>query len=303
MIVPRALHFLDLRAVGFLPRQELRDFLSYASKVQATGLTNIVTTQADTFIVGGLLSVNAVAVYVTGANFATQLRAVPMNALGPISIALSRAYGQGGDAEAVRVFTRLQRRWVQATTGWTATAVGAAYFGVSSWLGPQFRLSGVVACILVAANGVSLWAFTLLLLLGAVGRPGIETRFAVVAVALNLALTVPLVLLFGVLGTVSATAVGGVVGSVYLVRLARSRYDPALRSFFRDVPVLPAVLTMTTVVLLELLVRPVVPRGALGLIVCGVAAAPGLVVFTLSLLGPRTALSMARQRRLASFSA
>lgn len=296
LILPRSLRYLDRSSVGFMAWPDLREFLRYAFRVQLTGLTNIVNTQADTFIVGRLLSVSAIAVYGTGANFASQLRNVPINALGPISTALSAAYGRGGDREAVEVFNRLQRRWVQGCTAWCATALGAAYFGVSTWLGPQFELSGVVACLLTAANAVNLWTGMLTVLLSAVGRPGIEVRYAIVSVAVNIGLTIPLVLAFGLLGTVAATATGSMVASLYLVRLARTRYDPGLRSFLRDVPVLPAVVSVTVVVLLELLVAPVVPRGALGLVLCGVVAAPGLVVFAVVLLGPRPALTLARSR-------
>ena len=303
LIVPKTLPFLDRQAIGFMPRDELRSFLRYAGTVQAGGLTGIISTQADTFIVGRLLSVSAIAIYGTGANFALQMRNVPANFLVPISTSVSQAYGRGGDAEAVQVFTRLQRRWVQGSTGWCSVALGAAYFGVTSWLGPQFETSGMVACLLTASATVNLWTGTLTALLSAVGRPSIEVRYVTLAVVINVALTIPLVLWLGVLGTVLATAVGGIVGSLYLVEIARRRYDPHLRSFLADVPVMPALFTVGIVTTLEVICRPLVPRGAVGLLVAGLVASPGLAAYTMLLVGPKRAVALAQVRLRSRISA
>ncbi len=296
LVLPPSLRYLDRSSVGLMPRHELTAFLRYSVSVQVTGLANIVTTQLDTFVVGRLLSVSSVSIYGTGASFALQLRSVPVNVLGPMATSVSQAFGRGGDAEAVEVFTRLQRSWVQGSTAWSATALGATYFGVSAWLGPEFRTAAVIACLLTAANMVNLWTGALTILLNAVGRPAIETRYVAVAVVVNVALTIPLVIWLGVLGTVLATALGTAIGSLYLLATARRRYDPALRSFLRDVPVTAGLAAAAAVVLAELAIRPWVPNGAVGLIFCGAAAVPGPVVFALVLLGPRAALSLGRRR-------
>jgi O-antigen/teichoic acid export membrane protein len=55
----------------------------------------------------------------------------------------------------------------------------------------------------------------------AVGRPGLETRCSTAWTVVNLVLTVPFVLLFGIIGVVSATAIAGMVASVYFVFLCR----------------------------------------------------------------------------------
>lgn len=295
-ILPRSLPFLDRHAKGFMPRIELRAFLKYAGSVQLTGLTGIFKSQADTFIVGRLLSVVAVAIYGAGASFALQLRNLPLNALGPISASLAQAYGRGGDAEAMAVFTTLQRRWVQGTAGWSAVALGASYFGVSTWLGPRFHESGVVAAILVGADAVNIWTGTLTLLLIAVGRPAVETRYSVLGVVINIGLTIPFVYAFGLLGTVSATALGNGIASLYLVRIARKHYDPHLRSFLREVPYLAVGCTVAVVVLLELLLQPLVPEGPVGLLCCGLIASPGFAVYGVLLLGPRRAWAQIQRR-------
>ena len=299
LTVPKALSFLDWHEKGFMPGAELKRFLSYAIKVQATGLTAIVSQQADTLIVARFLSVASVSIYGVGATFATQLRGVAFNVLGPMATAIAQAFGRGGEKEALTLFTTLQRRWVQIATAWCSAGLGAVYFGITSWLGSGFKTAGVVACVLTGAYALHMWTGTLTALLTAVGRPGIEARYATVAVVVNIVLTIPLVMWLGLLGTVLATGLGLVIGSIFYVGIARRRFRADLPSFFADVPIVPAAFAAATVVLLELLARPIVPNGGVGLIVCGSMAIPGLLVFVAALVGLPQGIALIREWRRA----
>lgn len=90
------------------------------------------------------------------------------------------------------------------------------------WLGPELALSGAVAAVLLVGYVVQV-AFTGMrtCFVRSIGRPGLETRYSWCSTVVNLALTVPLTLLFGVVGVVMATSIGLVAGSLYLVVLCR----------------------------------------------------------------------------------
>jgi O-antigen/teichoic acid export membrane protein len=297
-IVPRAIGFLDFHGLRPMERAERREFLAFGLKRQATSITAIVNQQADTFIVAKFLTVTSVGLYGPGATFANQLRAVPLNVLTPMSTAIAQAYGVGGDESAVRLFTQLQRRWVQISTGWCATAVAASYFGVLAWLGPEFRTSAIVATTLSAAYALHLWTGTLTALLSAVGRPGLEVRYSAFSVVLNVALTIPLLMWLGIIGTVLATAISLVVASVYYLHLARARYRADLPSFFADVPVVPALAAMSLVGAIELVIESHLPVGPAGLVIAGLAAGPGLGLYALLLVGPAQVRRTAQQTAL-----
>nr|WP_269204545.1 polysaccharide biosynthesis C-terminal domain-containing protein [Motilibacter deserti] len=296
LLVPGAMRSLSRSGVALLPRSELWDYLKYASRVQVVGLIGIINTQADALITAAFLSVRHVGLLSAGANFGNQLRYVPVNALVPIATLLGQAYGEKGEVESHEDFRRLQRLWVIGSTGWSVVALVAVYFGVSAWLGEGYQTSAVVATIVVAGHGVNLWTGVTTLWLGIIGRPELEVRYAVISVTLNVLLTLALVVPAGVVGVVTATAVGQALSSLYLLRIVRRNLDHPVRSFLRDIPVLPALAAALTGLALELAVRPVTPTGPLGLVVCGVAAAPAFVVYALLAVGPRTALAMVRSR-------
>ena len=128
-------------------------------------------------------------------------------------------------------------------------------------------------------------------------RPGIESRFGFFSVAVNVVLTVPL-LLVGPVGVVAATGAGQLLGLAYLLRAARSQISPDLPNPLRSVPILESAATCAVVVAIELAIRPVVPNGGLGLLVCALPVPVGLFTYLVAILGVRrfggVAAAMAR---------
>ncbi len=286
VIAPAASRYLQRSAVGFVPWFELRQFLSYAWRAQMVGVASLVNLQADALITGAILPVRFVGIYGAGGNLANQLRNVPINALGPIQTVLARIYGREGQAAALLEFERLQRVWVRGSSAWCSAAVGALYFGVSSWLGADYRLSGVVAVVLTIGNTVNLYTGTLTILCQVLGRPGIEARYGFISMALNLGLTVPLALAAGLIGVISATALAQIIGSLLLLRIVRRRLHVPVSSFLSHMPWMAMVATVGVVVGLESTIRAIVPNGALGLVVCAVPGAIGVAFFAAVDVGP-----------------
>ena len=292
VIVPSAMRYLVRGGVSLLPVAEIRAFLKYAVKVQASGLMTLINTETDALIIGAVLPVRNVGIYGTGANFASQLRRVTYNVLSPIQSVLGRSVGRVGAEAALVEFHRVQRLWVVFVTGWCSVALGAVYFGVTAWLGPSLRLAGVVSTVLMAGHLVNLWTGTLSAWVRAVGKPELEAWYGFVGVVLNLVLTVALIFPFGILGVVIATASGQVLGSLYFQVIARRRLGGNLRPFVAEVPVIPGIVAAAATVGLEAVLHPFVPQGAVGLLLSGLVAAPPLALFFVMTLGPRRTWSL-----------
>ena len=297
LLLPRSLQHLAREGLKLLPWVELRAFLGYAGKVQGVTLSRLINTTADNIIAGAFLRpVANVGKLAAGSSFAEQLRSVPNNALLPMLTVIGRALGEGDEKKAVEEFRRLQRFWVTVCTGWSVTAVGAAFFGLRHWLGGAYAVSGTAAAVLIVGNMFNLWAAPTALWAGLVGRPEIEARYALSTVAVNAALTVALVIPFGIVGIVTGTAVGQVAGSMYLRRLCRQRLEVSLPTFLHDVPWLPALACGAGNILVELAVSPFLPHGALGLLSCAAVAAPAFIVYFVATLGPRRLRLLVVQR-------
>uniref|UniRef100_UPI001EF64184 polysaccharide biosynthesis C-terminal domain-containing protein n=1 Tax=Frankia sp. CiP3 TaxID=2880971 RepID=UPI001EF64184 len=172
----------------------------------------------------------------------------------------------------------LQSRWLPAVFGYGAVATAAGSFGVQIWLGPHYLLGGLVAAVLMAGYSVHVGLTGMrTCFVRAVGQPGLETRYSVVTTALNVILTIPLALLFGVVGVVSATAAALILASLYFMRLCRRlaglHEDSLSRQWFATISV-AALLTVTG----EIFVAATPWRGMLGLGMAGIPALLGLGV-------------------------
>jgi O-antigen/teichoic acid export membrane protein len=288
MLIPAGTRYLTSRDFHLLSRSELKAFLGFSSRVQMTSLSTVVNNQMDAFVIAAVLPIRIVAFYNTGSNFAFQLRTVLSNGLGPASNVLGNEMGAHGQDRMRLEFRRVLRLWVVIVCGWTAAGIGAAYFGIVAWLGPQFRLGGQVAVLLTAGYAFTLFAGMYQLYASIQGRPGLLTRSALLTVAVNTVLTIPLVFV-GPLGVVAATAFSAMSGCLYLQRILHRHLDADMPTFAEFVPIVPVGLCIGVTVALEFLIRPYTGSGALGLLSCSLPAVVGLAAYGVAVLGPRRA--------------
>jgi O-antigen/teichoic acid export membrane protein len=245
--------------------------------------------QLDTFLVG-TLSVRTLGIYNTGNSLATQLSNLVSNVLGPTAVQLGNTYGKEGGERVFEQFRRMQRVWVAAVTGWSAVGMAAVYFGVVAWLGPRFHLGGWVAIVIIAGYIPVQCSSMLALYVNAMLQAGIAMRYGLVMLALNVVLMVPLSLL-GAVAVAAAAGVAQVVSAAYFVYMARRTIRADIPNFFTQMPVLRAAAAAMVTLVLELLLRPHLSTGPLGLLECVPPAIVGLAVFACLFAGPRRAAS------------
>ena len=207
----------------FLPsRATAREVAGYSSRMQLSALTGFVNTQLDAIVIAAVLPVRYVGLYQIGVQVASAVRSLPLYAFPPLMIRLTTIFRLQGREETAAEFDRLERRWLPAVLGYGLVATAAVGFSIPVWLGDRYALSGAVGVVLLGAYTAHVGLTGMrTCYVRAVGRPGLETRYLTAWTVVNAVLTVPLALLFGVLGVVGATALGGIVASVYFTALCR----------------------------------------------------------------------------------
>jgi O-antigen/teichoic acid export membrane protein len=264
-VVPSVISRIQLRGARLLTWRETKPILAYSTRVQAFTVSSIINLQADALIVGAVLPLRDVAWYGTGALLATQLRAIPMNAAGPLVTRLARTYGRSGSSETFDIFARIQEIWTTLTSCFMALAVGASMFVVEAWLGPRFAPAGLVCAILTAGNLINLLTAPLTIYLQVIGRPDVELRYGAIGAVVNVLFTLAFVWV-GLYGIVGATAAAQAVGSLLLVRISRARVSRVIPSFLKQIPT-KACLTVGLVAggLDFVVVQVLASRGVVGL--------------------------------------
>jgi len=287
LIIPPAWRYLNHRGIAFVSGDVLKDFFGYSWKVQLSSLMDLTAMQGDHLIVGKLAA-GQYAFFGPGANFAQQLRMVPMNAFSPLQAMLGRAVGAVGGEGARAEYERLQRLWVIGVVGWVVCAAPAAYFAVSRWLnlsevkgGQMSDLPGLSASVLLIGHLFYLIAVIQVIWCLSLGHSELELRYGIVGLVLNLVGTIALIIPFGVLGSIVATAVSQLVAALALTWMMRRKLSVQTSSPWRAVPydvaLLAAALSYLGAWGMSLLVGDL--RGALALVACGAGAIPALIVY------------------------
>ncbi len=207
----------------FLPSvATVREVAGYSGWMQLSALTGFVNTELDALVIAAVLPIRYVGLYQIGMQMASAVRSLPLYAFPPLLTRLTTMFRLEGRRRTGAEFERLERVWLPAVAGYGVVAIAAIGFSVPVWLGDRYVVSGAVAAILLAGYTIHVGLTGMrTCYVRAVGRPGLETRCSATWTAVNAVLTVPLALLFGVLGVVTATAVAGMVASVYFVGLCR----------------------------------------------------------------------------------
>jgi O-antigen/teichoic acid export membrane protein len=270
--------FIRVRRPLLPPRAERRDFGGYAVRMQLSGFTVFLNGEIDALVIAAMLPVRYVGIYAAGYQAATGLRSLPLYAFPPILTRMTRVFAHRGLARTVREFHVLQARWLPAVLTYGVVTTASVGLAVQVWLGPELALSGAVAAVLLAGYSVQV-ALTGIrtCFVRAIGLPGYETRYSWFSTAVNLTLTVPLTLLFGVVGVVLGTAIGIVAGSVYFVVLCRRL--AGLRERRLPARWWPATLSAALVACLgNLLVLKLGWHGVLPLVLAGLPVLAGLAL-------------------------
>lgn len=201
---------------------ERTEFRRYAVRMQMSSLTAFFNGEIDALIVAALFPVRYVGLYAAGYMAASVARSLPLYAFPPILTRLAGVFARRGMPGARAEFRVLEATWLPVVLGYGAVATCVVGFGVPIWLGTAYRLAGAVGAVLMAGYAVQV-AFTGVrtCFVRSVGQPGLEVRYTLLSTVVNLALTVPFAVAFGVIGVVAATAVGLTVASAYFVRLCR----------------------------------------------------------------------------------
>jgi hypothetical protein len=188
----------------------------------------LVNAELDGFVIAAVSLVRYVGLYSVGLQAASAARSVPLYAFSPLLTRLTTTFRRDGRVAAAAEFDYLERRWLPSVLGYGVLTLAAIGFSVTAWLGQDYALSGVTAVVLLSGYIVHVGLTGMrTCYVRAVGRPGLEARYSTVWTLCNAALTIPLALVAGMIGVVSATAATGILASVYFVVLCRRAEGPA----------------------------------------------------------------------------
>lgn len=203
--------------IGRLTNQDLRRVTGYGLRVQLTSATGAVNVELDKLILGAAFGPAVAGSADLGVRLLNLLRLPPAFALQVLFPEAVRRTAIGGRDWLDRFYLTTLRYLAVLLAPAAAALVVAAEPLVRLWLGHPVDWAAATIAILAPAYALNLVAGAATVTARVQGRPGLETRYVLLSVAINLALTVPLLVLVGPLGVPLATSLGVVLATGYFL--------------------------------------------------------------------------------------
>ncbi len=198
-----------------LRRASFGTLLRYGSKIQVTKLAELAYVQGDKLFLGYFVGLPAVAFYelasrlVQGARF---LSVIVTSAVVPAASELDA----GGEKESLRVlYRRASKYLVLVAAPLNLFPAALAPWLVLAWLGAGYHPVVVLLQALAVGHFVHVLTASGTTLVQGIGLPEVETRFALLLLAINVVLSFVLIGRFGFNGVLFATPLALILGSAY----------------------------------------------------------------------------------------
>lgn len=199
-----------------------REFFSYAWRAQVMNVSSLAILQTDSLFVAALLPIEQLGYLAIGTQIASAARSLPLFGMAPLLTRMTRVYSAKGMAAATSFASSVNRIWFLGISRYGLVAVISSWFIVLGWTGPLVEAQ-FVAVVLLAGNTLNLVTAVATAYCRSVGKPGIEAKYGLALVALNLVVSWPSTYFAGLAGAVTSTAIVQLLAVVYFYRLLRKQ--------------------------------------------------------------------------------
>ena len=253
----------ELRRPEAFDYENVRPLLGFGGWLTVTNIVGPIMTYMDRVFIGSVLSMSAVAYYVTPYEVLSRLKMVPNSVMGVLFPAMATAHGGGGGRLAMLYSTSSRAiYWVMLPL--MAGAFLMAPEALHIWLGEEFSAKSTPVVHLLAVGWlINTLAHPALTVLQSTGRPDLVAKVHLAELVPYLAALWWFVSVFGIVGAAAVWTIRVVVDS-FILNAITAKTLPELRSFVARAYV---AIAMTLVVfsifwMMEAIVFRVVALGA-----------------------------------------
>lgn len=218
-----ALHELVRHRGAWVPGRALvRDLIGFSARLQAAALATLFNTQTDRVVVGLVAPASTLGQVSIATQVAEAGRFLAYAAFTPVAARMAVRFGEGGHPALDHELQRIRHAWTVGVLGIVVISAALSRPAIDAWVGTGHDEAATYAVLLLVAYGIGLLPSPAFAYLRAIGRPGLEGRFGLVTVGLNLAATIPLGIAFGAPGVVAATTASYIISTVWVTRHTRA---------------------------------------------------------------------------------
>jgi O-antigen/teichoic acid export membrane protein len=205
----------------------VKRLFAFSGWTQLTSIFQVINLDIGRFVAAGVVSVGSVGYYEIGSKVAYFSRSFPAYLLSALMPAASSANARGDESKLRRIYAAGTRYQMFATLGFVGLIVGGVDPLIRVWLGKPYPFVATIRFWLGAGYAISGLNGVATTILKAMGKPRYETQYVVVGTIGNIASTLVLARVYGIVGVAMATAFGWLLGTIYFnIIFTRIHHSP-----------------------------------------------------------------------------
>ncbi|MCZ7418617.1 oligosaccharide flippase family protein [Verrucosispora sp. WMMA2121] len=233
---------------GRLAGHDVRRIGEYGLRVQVSSGAAAVNVELDRLVLGGFFGPAVAGNADLGVRLLNLLRLPPGFALLVLFPAAVRRTVTGGRAWLDTFYLDATRHLATFLAPVAAALMVSADPLVRLWLGEPVPWAAPTIAVLAPAYALNLIMGAATIVARVEGRPGLETRYVLLSVVLNVSLTVPLLIFAGPVGVPAATALAVVLATAYFMAHFHQATARPVRPMLRTLWVPTAAATVAGVI-------------------------------------------------------
>lgn len=197
--------------------EQRREMRAFGGWMQLNGLSELINNQTDRFVVAAVAGVPVVGTYEIANTVARTGRLLPGQYLAALGPEMTSRFSAADDGSMRQQYTRSFKVLACMSLPLVGVLAVCGQPALRLWLGSVPRHAVAVLVLLVLGYAINNLTGPASAWVRAVGRPGLETSYGALQTVLNISLTVPAGLWFGLVGVVAATSIAATVASLYFL--------------------------------------------------------------------------------------
>ena len=244
----------ELRFNPFLfSREMLRKMFGFGIKMQVTKTTMIINANIDKALISIFLNLSLVGFYELGQRVVQKGRDTSLLLVSAILPAVSELDARNDKDGIYKLYLRGSKYLSIVAMPLMVFISITAPTIMLAWMGSKYEISVLIIRILIIAHFINLMTGVATGIATGIGRPGMITKAALINMALNLFLSIGLMLMFGFWGVVIGTSVSLVLGSCIFMHDFHKYVRIPIYSFIKSAMLKPIIACLLSGITISLL--------------------------------------------------
>ncbi len=230
--------------LSWMDKRIFKILFNYGIKMQVCNFAAIIYTQADKIILSHFLGLSYVTFYELGQKAANAVRMLPMLMLSALVPAVSELEASDNKEKLLELYERGSKYISLVAFPLIFLSIITASDLIHLWVGDKFALAVMSFQILTIGYGINVLTGMGTSMVRGIGKPEYETRYALLTLVIQIALSITLVQIIGYRGVLVSVLITSIVAALYFLLTLHRLLQLDFKAFARTTYVKPLIVSL-----------------------------------------------------------